>query len=278
MKVEISRNVPLPIAVNDRLLDAIQACLAEVSDTNIKSIAAENKIDPELVSSIGHGDEPNDLEIQNLYEIRYLMNDSDPAYSLAYENGFSFRTSDLEQLKGTLHSESEAVKTLEISAGLYRKLHLKITIGGWLRGVTYSVSGDRRDVEYISTLLSKAFENAQPVARWIRSPWPGRLLYPLTMIFVGLLGILIISSFDDSLVQSNIGLFAFFWMISVSAALFMADYPVKRLREIFPSIEFEYGLSKRRRIAKRRLLTWIASVVIIPIILALVPLLYSASS
>lgn len=276
MDVENSQRVPEPVTVDDTFLTAIKAVTEEIRQILLKRVATEEKVAISTLSTLASGKKPKNIDEYKIDLLTYRLREGAPAtYSVSFPSGYSFQTTDYNQMIESLSSEPESPKSFEVNVGYYGKLHLSMRLGGWINDVGYSIKGSEHDVHYFSSKIKKAIQNAAVPNKWLHGAAP-RVILTISLLvaafFTYAFTLVVLRPYVG---DSIFSVLAALWGLPVGAMFFVADYPSAKLRTLYPRVQYEYGAEKRRRVARRSLLQWIIGIVLIPGVMALLPAILS---
>lgn len=276
MSHETSKKRTEPIIVDDQLFSALSSTAGEVIELVFEQLAAEHGVSITNVRAISEGKKPRGLKDYQVETLSIWINQYNKAdYSVEFPDGYSFQTSDVEAVKQTLAGEPQSPKSLSIRVGSYGQIYVNISIGGWGNDIRYTVKGDiKKDVDFIVSKLSKAFENAGVENPWLHGKWPHRFVTLLMILSAVVTYFAFLSLLLPYLSQGAFAVLANLWGLAAGAMFFLADRPNRWLKELFPFVEYQYGRAKRRMTARRNLTQWVLGTILVPVAMLLVPALF----
>ena len=276
MQVENSQRVPEPVTVDDTFLMALKGVTEEIRQILLERIATEEKIATSTLTTLASGKKPKNIDEYRVDLLTYRLKEAGPpTYSVSFPSGYSFQTTDYDQMIGSLNAEPESPKSIEINVGYYDRLHLSVRLGGLINDVSYSIKGNEHEVHYFSSKMIKIIQNAVVPNKWLHGALP-RVIVTISLLIAAFFTYAFMLSFLRPHIGNGVfTALAALWGLPVGAMFFVADYPSARLRTLYPRIPYEYGAEKRRRAARRSLLQWIIGIILIPAIMALLPTVFS---
>jgi len=261
-----------PVVVDRRLLDALEVVVSEVKRLSGRQLAAEAGMPEDSVGTLQASPPADDEDIEVRILRRQLVDANTAQYALRLVSGTSVTTSEYPEIMSALEMEPSRPASLEISVGRYQGVHLTISIGGWSKGFTYSVSGSAEAINHLRVLLDKALQNSAP-----NYPWLYRLSTRVLVAFVFALLMMAIYIFVGSLLTKethptlHATMLGLFWVYAALVG-FVGGSVAERFRMVFPAVEFRFGRGSRET-ALRALLLWVLGCVAIPVLLLVISLI-----
>jgi hypothetical protein len=267
----------------------LNALISEIRADAIRQISTELKLPAETVAAVERGDVPADLPVKGVsknlpaatrrelesLDRGYLVDrirsaletNARVSFNIDYANGYTFQTNDVDQLINILETEPDPPVELTVSVGGWAGTRLRLTVGGKLGSVArYTLEGARRDVDSIGALVRNLLRASQPESAWLHRPstsYALRLFVILVFVGAYIYAIRTLAITRDQWV----GALWFAATVGVVASA-LASIPIKQLKIAYPSCQFDFGLERKRRSARRSVIWAVLSVLAIPILIS----------
>lgn len=274
MQTEQEGSSTQPICVDDAFFECLKPILHEIRSQTIETIAKSNGVSPQFVKEIESLGEPaSSIDIENYardYKIWIQISRSDATtFNLSYNNGYSFKTSSVEELLGTLNREPGRPTALTISRGHSSSgVDLYIRLSDGFSVAHFQVTGERRNVDHLSRRVTDLFRSSAPEHAWVHTPWPGRAIQAIGVLAFGTAFVFGIARAEVSLGKDVSASLAGWFSFVLAMGFLSASYLARAFREAYPPLQFSYGPEQRRRSGARALILATIALLVAPALLS----------
>jgi hypothetical protein len=256
-----SVNVRHAVVIDDNLFKRLDPILEELREGEVDRVAANNKIPTELISATRAGEV---LDAVREFSRNGMIKDLaaiGPSVSISFVNGIDVSASSLAEAIAALDREPSSIQRMTIRMGGYSGTRLTIEArpAGY---VHFQVTGEERAVNHFSSLLVKAFANAEPEYAFLRT----KAVASITAIAAGLLCLFTLAVLWAA-TETYIGKdFREFFAVGCAMASFVfGSWFHGQYEKAFPRSEFPYASGTKKASARRALYLPVATIVVIPL-------------
>ncbi|BBF71450.1 hypothetical protein SBA_ch1_36500 [Sphingomonas bisphenolicum] len=278
---KFSRTVTTPITISPEFFRGLRRVMAEMQALSVSAIRTYSGVTEEEFNRAAGTDQVGFSEDRGakIREARMLIADFEGgSYSLAFANGSTIETNDLDQVELLLATEHSIPTEFAFSHGKHGVLRLRINIGKFLlKVITYDIEGTDVHVNHMRTMLDNLISGSKTDYPFFFSKWHSRI-FGVVLFCVFVASFMLCVYFTKSGTSSRkiyANLFPIYLCIMPLAIFFITD----KYAKLFPSLKFDYGRSSKDASEARTVLLWVLGVVLIPVVLGIaIPLLLPTPS
>ncbi|MGS1015423.1 hypothetical protein [Allosphingosinicella humi] len=275
MRIEQEGSSTQPVCVDDAFFGCLKPILQETHSQILEAVAKSNGVSLQLVQDIERRGEPDTsldrVDYKRDYRIWHELSRSiTTTFNLSYNNGYSFKTSSLEELLGALNREPGRPTALTINSGSsLTSVDLYIRLMDGFSVAYFRISGERRNVDHLSRRVTDLFRSSAPEHAWVHTPWPGRAIQGIGVIAFGTAFVFGLARAEVLLGRDAATSLAGWFFIVTAVGFWFASYPARILREAYPPLQFNYGPEQKRRSGTRSLILAALTLVAVPALVSL---------
>jgi hypothetical protein len=296
LKIQQPGEATNPVSVDAQFFCSLKSILEKVRVIGIRSVAATHGLSKESVQWIAQSESGGtaangaadsappdavDQELQSVDDDRFAKIRLDIgrymsiSYVLSHKGKFgilqlmhpvftrpgkSFKPENLENLIFLLETEAGYPFSIGIDAGDQSRFSLQVILGGVPRGAIYSISGEEDDCVVVADRVNNMLRASAPQFSWLHRSSGRQFVALACALCVGMAIAAFFSRFAEGL-----------WFPILVGVAALAFFPFRwTMQQAYPVCQFEFGPDKRRRATHKAIVGAALSVIVIPIIKAVV--------
>ncbi|QIG79824.1 MFS transporter [Stakelama tenebrarum] len=252
---------------DDQILVDLSDIAEEVCREARNRIFQNNGITEEKYYEFLSENENNTIDFDTYFKVKYQIESIDREFYAEFSSGSTIQTNDLDVLRQELRFLSSGVDRIRIETGRYNETRLSIDIGNGYGGTYFTISGSRAFVNDIASRLRERFAASEVDYAFFRNIWVSVVVSFIFGIFFMLFSIHLAMNMNE-IVNNELRLVVSTLFVGIGVIVAIGAGYIYSIS--FPSIEFDYGVPRRRRRARLVLLVWMLSTICVPLVLKLV--------
>ncbi len=261
-----ARSYSSPVKVDEAFLNGVGRIIGDAQGKIRRAFADEVALTLEQIEAIERGEHLEGVDSWRAESRRTdLQRHLRPDFALAFKDGSTVQTSNLEDIRSELAARAAEPESLNIDVGASHLFRLHIEIRARIMGAaSVTIQGNRANVRDIDRLTGDLIENAEPDYAYLYTRKFSAITGALTAVIV-------FASYWLTRSALMPGAPIKFWTEFAPNTVVMLTFSTwlsARFDAQFPKLQFAYGRSSRRREGRRAIMWQCICLLIIPIALA----------